>query len=101
MQKTGPYSPPPLTLRVCFSGHRARKLDKSEADQDLLQLKISEALLMITEAFDRARGSLGKRAKFVDQAEAPNLRFGTSLASGGDMMALNAAVEQGYDLHLF
>lgn len=100
-QMTGPYSPPPLTLRVCFSGHRARKLDKSEADQDLLQQKISEALLIITEAFDGARKSLGEEAKFVDLAEAPKLRFGTSLASGGDMMALNAAVKQGYDLHLF
>lgn len=101
LQKTEPYTPPPLTLRVCFSGHRARKLDKSEADQHLLQLKISEALLMITEAFDRARRSLGEKARFVDQTEAPKLRFGSSLASGGDMMALNAAVKQGYDLHLF
>lgn len=56
---------------------------------------------MITEAFDRARASLGESARFVDQTEAPKLRFVTSLASGGDMMALNAAVEHGYNVHLF
>lgn len=101
VQMIGPFSPPALTLRVAFSGHRACRLDRPKVDQEFLSQKVSEALAMVTRAFDRARENLGDSARFVNQAEKPKLRFATSLASGGDMMALNAAVEQGYDLHLF
>ena len=98
--ETGPYRAPKLTLRVCFSGHRAEHLKKEEVDLELLSRRCAEVLALLEQCFVRARESLGQTADYVDLTTPAKLRFVSSLANGGDFMAVNAAIKQGYDLNL-
>ena len=95
-------SPSPLfSLRVAFSGHRLQRLLDEGSDLELLQDQFSTVLDLLSSAFDDLCTDLGESSEFLEMSSSPRIRFSSSLANGGDMLAVSAAVEKACDLHFF